>query len=69
MSRLVDPNRDIEKDAELVQSLLEWAQAHHLSPADLGYIAGETLYYSGMASGVAGARVRARARVNKGRSG
>jgi hypothetical protein len=65
MSRVIEPKVNAEKEADLMESLLKWAAAHDLSPADLIYITGVALYYSGAASGVAGARVRARARVNK----
>jgi hypothetical protein len=68
MSRLVKPMLSAEKEIDLVESLLKWAEAHDLTPADVGYIVAELLYYTGAASGVAGARVRARARIKRGRS-
>jgi len=62
--RLVKFVGSAAEEESLVRSLLAWAAEHYLTPADLAYIHASTIRYIGAASGVAGARVRARARVN-----
>ena len=78
MSRLIEHKMtaDEDEDFKLGQELIAWAFERNLSMDDLGYLCMVASSYTVLchergvpalvsASGVAGARVRARARVNK----